>query len=252
MMKKWLKSVLAGAFVATLMVATNGSAKAAQLFLSDLLKSGASITVTDPGGTKVFSKFKVVSNIATGGALKVNPKFVAVTPLSGVETGDSGDNGEPVGGLVFSSGSEFDVGAGQSQDFHFTYDVKYTPTKVTSYIEEAVLEFTGAATPGSGKATIAETFTPSGVAGSLLVLSKGNGFAITRAESNVLPGTLLIHVSKDVALNGGTSADTFISDFTQSYVQESIVPEPSTIVLLGCAVPVLGALLARRKKLVLC
>ncbi len=198
----------------------------ASLTMADLLVPGASITV----GDKQFFNFHDYNSVGFNGALAVSASDIAVLPYT---------NGGEIG-LDFQS-AKFHASVGQSQDTQFEFWVQVMDPGM--YLSDATMTMTAAAS-GDASGHIAEVIRTNeeqlgGIQMGSLLVTTANGYAHT----DLIPQATLAHVSKDVAVDGGTieGSDVLISDFTQSFSQ---VPEPG----IGLLVLTLAGLASRRPR----
>lgn len=163
-----------------------------------------------------FSNFSYSAS-ASGGASAPDAAGVAVTPITGTETG-----------LQFNAA--WIVGSGQTEDAAIGYTVT-----CPSCITDLVLTMTGAAT-GTGIGGVAEQ------AGALPSLGVSTGGPSSASETFAPVSSL--SVTKDIGVSGGANGTAHIS-VVDNLFSRTAIPEPS--LLLVCT-GLLGLIpLARRR-----
>jgi hypothetical protein len=226
-MKMSMKSCLVLVAMMAVVAVGPSMASASVITLADLLQGGT-ITV----GDKEFYGFHDFISHGLGGADPASAASIIVSPL--VE-------GDELG-LYFDS-AEFFVTSNQGQDTHFEFFVKVLDR--TKLISDNTLIMT-ASQRGTGRASIAEVVDENDDNGDTLatklVYVNATGSDTTDHKEFTHPASI-VHISKDIALVGGSNGQAFMSDFSQTFSQ---VPEPATLALLGLGG--LSLLLKRRRR----
>jgi hypothetical protein len=194
-------------------------------------------------GDKLFSDFSYVSS-AFGGALAV--------PSAGVTVDTLGPAGTGASILSTAIGLEFSAGwnalAGQTTDS----DIDFTVTVLgggSLDIEDFGLAQVSGVLP-NGSASVVENgcgpapCTPA----ELEVMTFDYGGSNTQRVSDTMFAPVgSVTVSKDVSVTGGTTGSAHLSLVSDTFSQTSIVPEPSTLVLLASGLFGLAYLPRRRR-----
>lgn len=185
-------------------------------------------------GDKIFKNFTNFVTFATGGAVAPTADEILVTCIFT-------DTDAP--GLLFQS-ALWNVTSGQTMDTTFEFDVYVAPGS-NNFISGVEMRLAGFGISRTGNIIGTETVTGIGGApllASLLTDAK-NGPIIDSAS---IPLSKAIHVVKDLALFGGSNGRASISNFQQRYKQ--IIPEPSSVILLGMGLTALVGYQWRRRK----
>jgi hypothetical protein len=221
---KRMKRTFLGLMAVALLLG-GGRAKAGSVTLADLLIAGSSLVE----GDKTFFNFQNYSSDGSGGASPVNPTDILVT---------SGTFGGEIG-LVFQSPS-FVCDLLQAQDTNFTYDVSSSGPLIT----DGSLEFSHSDTTAVDTgAFIVEMVT--NIAPDLQVNYFAGGGNDADHRNLVTPLTS-VHVSTGLGVRGGAGRIS-VSQFQETFSQ-MVVPEPTTINLLGMGVGIAGLVWRRRKQ----
>jgi len=159
------------------------------------------------------------SSTASGTASAFPATSVVVLPFSSVVPPDTG----------FTLNAGFSAAAGGIQDVAITYTVMAAPgTKIT----DATLGIAGSIT-GTGAASVGETLINTNTGALIGTLTASlPGAAL---DSISFAGVSEITVTKDLILNGGTTAGSSasVSIISQGFSVSGSVPEPTSMALLG-------------------
>ncbi len=206
-------------------------AQADSMTLAQLLNGGELVC-----GDKVFKNFKSFSSFGTGGATAPSADEINVVCLN---TGDVVEIG-------FQSAS-WSVNAGQTMDTFFEFDVYVMGPAV---ITEVGAAFRGFSSSGGGSVHLDEavfgssTFPYNPFLGTIGLDTLTGPISDSLALSE---GYKMLHITKDLALDARQGGRASISLFTQRFVQ-TVVPEPSSVVLLGMGATMLVGYGWRRRK----
>jgi len=224
---------LAAATAGLVLIGTES--RAAPISLPNTANNLAGSTVTFGPPTTTFS-FLTVTASGTGGALPVL-SAINVLPLSPIGATSNGVAIPPFGFQLI--GSSIAAAAGQTADLNLQYTVTSSAN-----IVQLVLSAAGGAS-GGGAAVINETITNNNTSlpdGTLQLVGGGTVMLTLNVPSNN------ITITKDINVQGGSSG-------TANYSQVSntvgfVVPEPASVVMLGCGlVGAFGLGLRRTKKM---
>jgi PEP-CTERM motif len=203
--------------------------------LNNYLGSGFSCGIDD----KTFSNF-IYSGTSNPPGFGLPAGSVAVSPITGP--------GNP--GLQFSAGWFASTSSGILQeDSGIQYGVSVNPGG--SPITDVSLSIGGVAWTGTGDVTVDETvclgaMLPACSGGQVKTLSVFDSSSGSKLfESITFPGVSEVDVQKDIAIEAGTNGNATLSFVTNQF-SEGTVPEPSSIMLLGCGILGLGGVLRRR------
>ena len=208
------KIFVLAATVLLLLVASSAMA----LTMADLTVFGTTLQVDD----KLFSNFFYSSsgdNAISAANVTVIPDPTAFNP-----------------GLAFQAA--WQVFTGQSTDSQISFDVQVQQGGNAITDISATLVSFGVTSTGS----IVFTENTTNPTGSLLLFAHGTQVQ-SYDEFTFDPTTGVIHVSKDLGLNGGTNGVAGVSLLKNNF---SEVPEPATMLLLGSGLLGMGVYARRR------
>jgi hypothetical protein len=184
-------------------------------------------------GDKTFSFQNVTATNTVLSSIQVNP----LSPVGTTQAGAIPPFGFQLAGGVVSAA------AGQSSDLLLNFTVTSSGPLITS----VTLFATGGGLNG-GSAIISETLTNGNGGGSEGSFSLSGGGQTTFVLTG--PATNNLIVSKDINVNGGSAGGSGTASYSDvRNVFNQGVPEPASVVMLGCGlVGVLGLSLRRMKK----
>lgn len=222
---------LALAVVAVAALGAGQAAHAGSSFTLQQLLNGAQLQC----GDKIFTNFR---NFFPSGAN--SPAASDITVSCQVASDGAVE-------LFFTSGG-WSVVAGETIDTTFTFDVLVTGPAAIKRVEAG---FLASSTSGTGQILLDEsiyeynpgTF-PTDLIGDI-GLAKPNG--PTFAGLDINPVRQRLTIVKDLALRGGSNGAASISVFGQRFIQ-TVVPEPSSVVLMGLGVTLMAGYGWRRRK----
>lgn len=219
------------AVAAVAALATSQAAHADSKTLAELLEPGATLVC----GDKIFSNFGRFSSFGTGGATA--PTAEEINVVCNVLDDGSVE-------LLFQS-AKWNVGAGQTMDTFFGFQVTVDPTigKSIERVEAALLGFS---TGGTGNIHLDEAvFGSSSLSPFLGTIGLDTQEGIITDGLDISPPRKTLYITKDLALDGGVSGRASISAFSQRFIQ---TPEPSSVVLVGVGASLLLGYGWRRRK----
>lgn len=206
------RSLLAAVAAGSLLAA--GAAQAATFTLADLVSGGGTTSFTSDDGTLTFSDFSVTKTKKMSGDLSL---YVITTTQSG---------------YILTS-SEFTVNSGGLRQLDLGYKVTGS-----SAIVQASLDIAGTRT--SGRAKVEKDIDDAGSdQGTFLLAALLEGGSTLNDSDQFSPGALSFDVSEQIRIKKVAS----ITSITDSY---QVVPEPTTLSLLGAGIAGLTWLGRRR------
>jgi hypothetical protein len=209
---------------------------AAPIALPTTANNLAGNTVTFSPPSTVFSFTALTPTGTNGGTPTLSS--INVAPLSPVGAASNAAAVPPFGFAL--NGSVLSVSQGQTGDLL----VQYTVTSTTPILQ-LILSATGGGF-GGGSASITETITNNNGGGGDGSFTLGNGGTVI---FNLPTPSTSISISKDINANGGASAGGGASYSSVSNLVVTTVPEPASVVMLGCGlVGAIGLGLRRTKK----
>jgi hypothetical protein len=213
---------------------TESRAAAISLPTTANLLQGNTVAFAPP--TTTFSFTALTPTGTNGGTPTLSS--IQVAPLSPVGAATNTAAVPPFGFAL--NGSVVSVAQGQTGDLL----VQYTVTSAVPILQ-LILSATGGGFSG-GSASISETITNNNGGGADGSFTLGNGGTVIFT----LPTpTTSITVSKDINANGGSSVGGGASYSSVSNLVVTTVPEPASVVMLGCGlVGAIGLGLRRTKK----
>jgi hypothetical protein len=227
MVQVFRRLVLVAAVVAV--VGAGQAAQAGSSYTLQELLDGQSLVV----GDKVFTNFR--NFIGIGGA----PSASNITVTGQIGTGGFVE-------LFFTSAGWF-VSSGQFMDTSFAFDVLVAAPNAIKRVEAALL---ASSTSGTGQINFDESiyeYDPSTFPTNLIGdigLTKPAG--PTAGGLDLKPFRTKLTIYKDLALIGGPNGFASISVLGQRFIQ-TVVPEPSSVVLMGLGVTLMAGYAWRRR-----
>jgi len=177
--------------------------------LDQLTPSGSYTTVAGPE-TLTFSNFSYSSVVLPASSINVLPFTLAGPP--------------PETGITFTGG--FYAAPGTIAD----YSIFYTVTAPAGEsLTDAYLAITAGNFNGTGAVSVTDTFTNPTTGA--LVGSVEASLAL-KVNTTTFPDQQSIRVEKDIILVGGSNGAT-VSIIDQGYSSTSVIPEPTSMALLG-------------------
>jgi hypothetical protein len=181
-------------------------------------------------GDKLFNDFSFTASQG-GGAVAPGAAGITVTPVLGTEIG-----------LQFNS--LWAAGSGAFVDTTIDFDVAVIGGGAMLIDDASTVQSSGGFT-GTGAATVSE-----GLCGPTpCSITTMNTFTINTAGTTKLSDHIVftsrgsVHAVKDIGVSGGVSGSGTLSQVVDTFSQ--VVPEPTSILLLGSVTIVLGRLFRR-------